>query len=481
MPEELLLIKTLASVFICVDGLSADGTRNISIFLYNKRTCRNVSPFFVPKTVPKVVFLWFMSLKYGMKKFATNKTGPKLYRFKQRKGRSIQVVFYHLPGKEISTGTNDIVEAVAFAEEYLKRDGLMGTDDRDITLGEYCEGFFSRRDKNSFYYRMGRLNKTRDEVYWLNSQGYVDNYIIPGLGHRRIDSLTTRGIENWILDIKGVKVQELAAGTKHKILRCLRTILDEAVRDEIINNNPAKMVTAPSDSADDKKERRVFTLYEQKLLMPEDLIERIKLWGNIMWASYFSVLADTGMRPGEAMGLRVCDVYRTPQGYGVVAVQEVSTDGNKIKHRVKTSGKGMERRVALLSEGTGRLIEQLVECQHITDDNECLFLKDRSKKDSYIGVYTANKHMRGVLKKLGLEDATQYSFRHTFATYRRGSADEKALALAMGHSGGNVRDDYDHRTASVLISQLEKHRSQLVPEEKNEDIAVSPLKAKKKA
>ena len=51
----------------------------------------------------------------------------------------------------------------------------------------------------------------------------------------------------------------------------------------------------------------------------------------------------------------------------------------------------------------------------------------------------------------------------------------------MGNSGGNVRDDYDHRTASVLISQLEKHRSQLVPEEKNEDIAVSPLKAKKKA
>ena len=57
MPEELLLIKTLASVFICVDGLSADGTRNSSIFLYIKRTYINVSPFFVPKTVPKVCVL----------------------------------------------------------------------------------------------------------------------------------------------------------------------------------------------------------------------------------------------------------------------------------------------------------------------------------------------------------------------------------------------------------------------------------------
>ena len=158
-----------------------DGTRNSSIFLYIKRTCRNVSPFFVPKTVPKVVFLWFISLKYSMKKFATNKTGPKLYRFKQRKGRSIQVVFHHLPGKEISTGTTDIVEAVAFAEEYLKRDGLKGTDDRDLTVEEYAKDFFSRRDKDSYFYRMKRLGKTREDQYWKNSQGYVDNYIIPFL------------------------------------------------------------------------------------------------------------------------------------------------------------------------------------------------------------------------------------------------------------------------------------------------------------
>lgn len=417
-----------------------------------------------------------------MKNYATkNNRLQKPYKFLQRKGRNIQVVFHHLPGKEISTGTTDIVEAVAFAEEFLKRDGLTGTDSVDLTVEDYCRGFFSRRDEESYYYRMQKLRKTRDDVYWRNSQGYVDNYIIPYLGRRRIDSLTTRGIENWLLDVRGVKGQELASGSKAKILQCLRTILDEAVRDEIIDSNPASMVTPPSDSKDDKKERRVFTLYEQKLLMPEDLIERIKLWGNIMWASYFSVLADTGMRPGEAMGLRVCDVYRTPQGYGVVAVQEVSTDGKKIKQRVKTSGKGMERRVALLSEGTGKLIEQLVECQHITDDTECLFLKDRTKKDSYIGIDVANKHLKGVLKRLELEPATQYSFRHTFATYRRGSTDEQTLALAMGHSGGAVRNDYDHRTASVLITQLEKHRSQLLPDKGEEDLKVAPIKVRKKA
>ena len=214
--------------------------------------------------------------------------------------------------------------------------------------------------------------------------------------------------------------------------------------------------------------------------MPDDLTERIKLWGSLMWASYFSVLADTGMRPGEVMGLRVKDVYRTPQGYGVVAVQEVSSDGKRIKARVKTSGKGMEKRVALLSDSTGLLIEELVKVYQITDEEECLFLKYRDIKDSYIGIDTANKHLKGVLKKLDLEEASQYSFRHTFATFRRGNADERALALAMGHSGGSVRDDYDHRSASILIGQLEKHRSQLMASEED-GMEVDSIKPAKKA
>ena len=36
----------------------------------------------------------------------------KLYKFKHRTGRNIQVSFYHIPGKEFSTGTKDKTEAV---------------------------------------------------------------------------------------------------------------------------------------------------------------------------------------------------------------------------------------------------------------------------------------------------------------------------------------------------------------------------------
>ncbi len=39
--------------------------------------------------------------------------------------------------------------------------------------------------------------------------------------------------------------------------------------------------------------------------------------------------------------------------------------------------------------------------------------------------------------------------------------EEQAPALSMGHSGGRVRDDYDFRTASILLAQLEKHRDDM--------------------
>lgn len=411
---------------------------------------------------------------------STSEAGGGLYKIIRPSNRNYYVVFRHMPGKRISTGTRDMSEAIRFAEKYLERDGLKGIGSQGMTLRQYATDFFIRTDSQSLRYRYSRLHINREKEYWTNSQGYLDNYILPGLGSKRLDSLTAAGIENWLLDVQGVRFkEELSGGTKGKILQCLKTILDEAVRQELIPDNPADKAKAPR-SVGRVRSNRIFSLYEQKLLMPDDLSERIKLWGSLMWASYFSVLADTGMRPGEVMGLRVKDVYRTPQGYGVVAVQEVSSDGKRIKARVKTSGKGMEKRVALLSDSTGLLIEELVKVYQITDEEECLFLKYRNIKDSYIGIYTANKHMRSVLKKLDLEEATQYSFRHTFATFRRGNADERALALAMGHSGGSVRDDYDHRSASILIGQLEKHRSQLMASE-DERMEVDSIKPAKKA
>ncbi len=400
----------------------------------------------------------------------------KLYKFKHRTGRNIQVSFYHIPGKEFSTGTKDETEAVLWAEKYLEKNGILSQEVKNKTIGEFCKNFFSRRDDTSYYYRLKRLHIEREPLYWTNSQLYLDNYIIPAFGDCCFDTLTPRGIENWLIDLQGVRKKELSAGSKIKILQCFRTILDEAVHLEIIQSNPANKVTAPRDEikADEETEkelnkRRALTVYEQETLMPDNPLKRVVIWDSLMWASFFSVLYDTGFRPGEVISLRVCDIYTTPQGYAVLSAKSYDSSFRKVKNRVKTSGSGMSKRVALLSKTTGMLIEELISHEKIEKEEEYLFLLDRNKKDSLLGTFTTNKHFKSVLKKMNVEEAVEYSLRHTFATYKIGSVEERALALAMGHTGGKVREDYDHRTASILIGQLEKHREEFFDKEEKED------------
>lgn len=85
-------------------------------------------------------------------------------------------------------------------------------------------------------------------------------------------------------------------------------------------------------------ERRCLTTYEQKILFPNDKEERVKVWGNITYATYFSVMYDTGFRPGEVISLRACDVYQTPRGYAVLAEKSYDSYVSKVKNDEKKEG-----------------------------------------------------------------------------------------------------------------------------------------------
>ena len=57
---------------------------------------------------------------------STSEAGGGLYKIIQPSSRNFYVVFRHMPGKRISTGTRDMSVAIRFAEKYLERDGLKG-------------------------------------------------------------------------------------------------------------------------------------------------------------------------------------------------------------------------------------------------------------------------------------------------------------------------------------------------------------------
>jgi hypothetical protein len=71
------------------------------------------------------------------------------YNFVHRKGRKIQVIFSIQPGKEISTGTTDDLEAVKFAEQYLQEFDSRRYFKNIPTFKEYATGFYSE-DKRGY-------------------------------------------------------------------------------------------------------------------------------------------------------------------------------------------------------------------------------------------------------------------------------------------------------------------------------------------
>lgn len=397
------------------------------------------------------------------------------YRFidRTKAGRKIEVIFDHIPGKRISTGKTTIEEAVIWAEEYLKNEGVAK---KDMPLfQDFAKDFFTRTDRSSIHGRHVAFHKENRERWYPVSQKILDNYAIPRFGKYPLDSMNPVMIEDWIADQRGIKGEELSGSSKSKILTALSYVMDDAVRLGYIKANPVKMCMAPPKISEHPK--RALTIWEQERLFPPTQEERVRVWGTVMWAVYFSVMYDTGFRPDEVAGLQLQDVYTTPGGMAVYTGHTMNCEQHRPLNRVKTSGKGMERRVGLLSDITQRLIERLVEEDQITDGEEYLFLVRRSQKTSWIFPDTANKHFRLVVgRELATEDRlSQYCLRHTYATMRRGSMDERVLAITMGHSNG-VRSDYDHRDAAMVIGQLEKSRKDIFREMEEPDVV--PLSKK---
>lgn len=105
------------------------------------------------------------------------------YRLTQRKGRNVQVM-YTGTDRWISTGHKDMRKAILWAEANKKVYMLSGGD--SVKLKDFASDFWSRTDPKSIRKRHERLKKKHTELYYVQMNGRVHNYILPALGHLRL-------------------------------------------------------------------------------------------------------------------------------------------------------------------------------------------------------------------------------------------------------------------------------------------------------
>lgn len=393
----------------------------------------------------------------------------KPYRFIEAAGRNIQCVFSHIPGKRFSTGTTDRDLAVLWAEDFLRTDGYSAR--QEMTFGEFAKDFFIRTDPDSLYGRnLGNGRKYGPE-WGPGNQKRLEYYILPKFEHYLLASITAPMVENWSagLRIRGSN-KRMANSTKAGVISTFSLVMDDALRKGYIQHNVVRLALQPKVDRNHSNKRSM-TAYEEKLFMPDSVTQRIVVWENVRDAAMFSIMHDTGFRPNEVCGLRVEDLYVSPGGMAVCTSHTINGMTRKPVDKVKTSGKGAENRVGLLSPVTEELVKMHLAINHIEEG--WMFLNLRG---GFQAPADAWKRSKEIFIKNGSPDLTQYCFRHTFITWRKGEMDETMLALTAGHMNG-TRETYDHRNAAILINQLEKNRGDIFREHEEPDIA--PYKVRK--
>ncbi len=265
----------------------------------------------------------------------------KPYTFINRSGRYIQVSFKHIPGRWFSTGTNDSIEAVRFAESMLAQD--KPSYSKTPTLQQFSTGFFSD-DRYGYRNRNEKRNLKYEDRFYSAHQARLDGYIIPKFGSYLIDSISDVMIEDWLLDLISIKTEEeLSDDSKNIILLCLRIVFHEAKRKGLISQNPAdsvKMINATN------KPRLPFSITDLLALFPKEENELLRIWQSRMWALYFLVMRDTGFRPSEVAALSRSSYV--PEYRGIYSECSVSVE-RTVKQSIKTTRSGQPYKVGVLS------------------------------------------------------------------------------------------------------------------------------------
>ena len=137
-----------------------------------------------------------------------------------------------------------------------------------------------------------------------NYQYMYNTFVRPEFGKKRISNLKKSDVKrfyNYLADERG-----LQASSIDSIHTVLHQVLDMAVDDSYIRNNPSNNVLKELKQSHVFKteKRKALTRPQQDLLL--DFLQRNHTYNH--WYPILAVMLGTGLRVGEATGLRWCDI-----------------------------------------------------------------------------------------------------------------------------------------------------------------------------
>jgi integrase len=260
-------------------------------------------------------------------------------------------------------------------------------------------------------------------------------HIIPTLGRVPLARLTAQHLQR----LYSAKLAEgQAPASVARLHAVIRRALNEAMRLDLIPRNPATLVTAP---------RQPRT--EQQVLTPEQVRVLLAAIEGHPLQAFFTLLAMTGMRRGEALALHWTDVH-LDEGFADVKYTLEHTKGGghtfappKTEHSRRRAPLNRTA-VAALKQHRTKQLEQRLAAGDVWQDEDLVFTDVAGR--ALRGNHILQRQFAPLLKQAGLPAIRLHDLRHTAASLlAHQGVHVTAVSRLLGHSSTSMTlDIYSH-------------------------------------
>jgi len=244
----------------------------------------------------------------------------------------------------------------------------------------------------------------------------IDAQILPVLGLRPIESVTTEDVEVWLASVGG------RPSSRTKALVILHGIFERARRVHRLTINPVRDVERPPHVVSGDIE--VFS--------PEEVWALVRAAESEQDAALFLTAAFTGLRMGELLALRWRDVDFAGS---VVRVRASYAAG-----RLTTPKSGKVRSIPLAPD-VAEVLARLGSRERFTGDDDLVF---PGAAGEHLDGSALRRRFKAALGRAGLRALRFHDLRHTFGTRMIATADIRRVQEWMGHADVQTTMKYLH-------------------------------------
>jgi integrase len=282
------------------------------------------------------------------------------------------------------------------------------------------------------------------EVKSSSMRIYINQYvkhISPAIGKRKIKDIEKREVKKLLDNIP----KTLSVETYNSILRTLKLILHDAVRDEVIMRSPAEGIKQR------KRIKKATETYHRALTEQEqaDFMQEIK---DDFYYEFLALLLCTGMRWGEAACLEWGDIDRVNNVIHITKTATTGTDGKTIVGDSPKSESG--RRDIPLTETTKAILKSQKQKMQLLNGSDVIIFTNRvfsTTRGNMPSCYAVNMSIKKALARLDekgnhIDFFTCHCLRDTFATrFIEQGGNPQTLKTILGHSSlAMTMDLYSH-------------------------------------